>query len=656
MVTIFGGLAIAAREAALRITSSALLAAALLTTSSLVAVAQPGAPPPPLKLLTLGLVQASQPVEFEIVLPLSNPAALDALLADQQDSASPQFHKWLKPAEFAARFGASQQTVDAMALILRLLGLQVTPQSRSLHVVGTAAQVNLAFHISLVRATNAGGQQQFVANGPLTPPAALSLAGAVVSAFNPSGFQAMPLVHRSSGGYMNRSSGGYGQGGNSSSRPGYFYNDLKQAYGYPSYEATTTGKGKGGPRLDGTGATVAVVMASDVLDSDVSALFDQMNFKATSGQPSDPKLLGRRPVNGSAIFSTTNASSEEATIDVEQVLGGAPGAQVILYDPPDLSDQSLISTYTAIVNDDVADVVSMSFGQCELYYTAQYNNGIDQTAVLKIFSELFKQGNAEGITFIAASGDAGGLGCVNPGYFSGGSGQFVTGVSVPAADPNVTSVGGTNLITAAAAGGSDFTYVRENAWSDPELAFDPFSVGVNASGGLWGSGGGVSTLYAKPSYQALVSTGSLSFRTVPDIAMEMGGCPDMTQGSCNGGDADRDGSGNTERSSLNIVFDGQPDSVVGTSAAAPELASAVALLVETQGRQGNLNPYLYMLARRQASGGATYFHQSIPGFNGVASGGSNYNLVTGNGTPDVTTLIGLTNTDRAGAPQSASNP
>lgn len=198
----------------MRIANSALLAAALLTTSSLVALAQPGAPlstrqpasPPKLKIL--GPVPASQPVEFDVVLPLSNSAALDALLADQQNPISPQFHKWLKPAEFAARFGASQQAVNVTASTLKQFGLQVTPQSRSLHVAGTAAQVNMAFNVSLVLAANASGQQQLVASGSLTPPAALSLTGALVSAFNPSGFQAMPLMRRSSGGYMNRSSGG----------------------------------------------------------------------------------------------------------------------------------------------------------------------------------------------------------------------------------------------------------------------------------------------------------------------------------------------------------------------------------------------------------------------------------------------------------------
>ncbi|WP_428393257.1 S53 family peptidase [Lichenicoccus sp.] len=646
----------------MRLIKPALLGAALLVTSPLLALAQDDplsawrdhqrhASPPKLKVL--GPAPASQPVEFDVVLPLTNPAGLDALLAEQQDPASPQYHHWLKPAEFAARFGADQQIVNAVASTLKQFGLQVTPQSRSLHVAGTATQVNMAFNVSLSLAANAAGQQQLIADRPLTAPATLSSAGAVVSAFKASSFQAMPAVRRSAGGYMNRSTRGYTQG--SPSGLGYFYNDLKQAYGYPSYQATMSGKGKG-PRLDGSGTTVAVVMASDVLDTDIAALFDQMNFKATSGQPSDPTLFARRPVNGSAIFSTTNTASEEATIDVEQVLGGAPGAHVILYDTPDLTDQSLISAYTAIVNDDVADVVSLSFGQCELYYTRAYNNGSDQTAVLNIFSELFKQGNAEGITFIAASGDAGGLGCLNPAYFSGGSGQFIAGVSVPAADPNVTAVGGTNLVTAGAIGGSDSAYVRENAWSDPELAFDPFGVGVSASGGLWGSGGGVSTIYARPWYQSLVSTGSWWYRTVPDVAMEMGGCPDIAQAPCNGGNTSLNGWGNIERSSLTIVFNGQLDSVVGTSAAAPEMASAVALLVETQGRQGNINPFLYTLARRQASGGAAYFHENINGFNGNAPGSGAYDLTTGVGSPDVATMLGLTNINRAGAPHSASNP
>ena len=169
---------------------------------------------------------------------------------------------------------------------------------------------------------------------------------------------------------------------------------------------------------------------------------------------------------------------------------------MILYDTPDLSDQSQVSALVAVDNDNTADVVSMSYGQCELYYTAAYNNGVDQTATLRLYTELYEQGNAQGITFVGASGDSGGLGCMSPSYFAGAGGGFVAGVSVPAADPNVTAVGGTNLVTAAAAGGADSSYMRENAFAELEPAFDPLGLGNPVAGGVFGAGGGVSTLYA----------------------------------------------------------------------------------------------------------------------------------------------------------------
>ena len=613
----------------------------------------PAASAPPLTIVSTA--PPSQPVEFDIMLPLTNAAGLDTLVAQQQDPGSPNYHKWLKPASFASRFGPNPQLVQVVSAALQSFGLHVTAQSRSVHVSGTIGEVNAAFKATLATAADALGRQHLVASNGLVVPPALSNAGAVISAFTGGGFEAAPMVRRSGSGYVHNSSNGYGSPASSSSPSGgYFYNDLKQAYDFPSYQSSAAvGHGQ---RLDGTGSTVAVVMASDVLDTDVAALFDHENFRANSGAATDPAISARRMVNGGAAFSATNPASEEATLDVEQVLGGAPGANVILYDTPDLTDQSLISAYVAIVNDNTADVVSLSFGQCELYYTAAYNGGQDQTAILRLYSELFEQGNAQGITFVAASGDAGGLGCLNPGYFSGSSGQFIPGVSVPAADPDVTAVGGTNLVTAAEAGGSGSGYARENAWSDPEIAFDPFGLGVNASGGVWGAGGGVSTLYAKPTYQSLVSTASSSFRTVPDVGLQVGGCPDIASSPCNGGDVTNDGSGNAERSTLNVVFNGLWDGVVGTSAAAPEMAGAVALMVETQGRQGNLNPYLYALAQRQAAGGATYFHQSVPGFNGMTANAGTYNETTGNGTPDVSAMIGLASLPAAGLPQSASNP
>ncbi len=620
---------------------------------------------PTLKLV--GLPSASQQVEFDIILPLRNVPALNTLLAAQQNPSLPQYHRWLTPAQFGAQFGADPQTMAQVVRILQGFGMQAVAQSRSVHVTTTVAQVQAAFTTTLAVAANASGKQRLVLGQALALPQGLSNLGIIVSAFSSSGFDAAPFVRQASVGYVRQASVGYDAPA-SSSNPGggYFYNDLKQAYHYPSYRSSVTVNGKT-QRLDGTGATVAVLMSGDVLDSDVTTLFNHENFTANSGQTADPALFARRVVNGGAAFSGSDPGSEEASVDVQQVLGGAPGSHVILYNTPDLSDQSLISGYAAIVNDNAADVVSLSLGQCEMYYTADYNGGQDQTAILNTFTELFKQGNAQGITFVAASGDAGGLGCISPGYFSGGTGSFTAGVSVPAADPDVTAVGGTNLVMAASSTlvGEVLTpltslmaatgYLRENAFSDPELPFDPYGMGSNLANGIWGAGGGTSNLYLQPSYQSLVKTGS-SYRTVPDVGMAMGGCPNIADTPCNGGDLADDGSGNAERSYVNVVFNGYWDSVIGTSVAAPEFASAVALMVEAHGRQGNINLYLYSLAQEQASGGASNFHQSIPGFNGLVGNAGSYNLTTGNGTPDVLAMLGMRSGSAASAPRSASNP
>ncbi|MBE7210255.1 MAG: S8/S53 family peptidase [Gluconacetobacter diazotrophicus] len=599
---------------------------------------------------------ASQPVQFDVVLPLRNAAALDGLLAAQQDPASPSYHRWLTPAQFSARFGPSAATMAAAAAQLRMLGFQVTPRSRSLHATGTAATVDAAFNTTLTTATDTTGQPRLVSGGPLTWPTALSMLGAVVPAFGSSAFTAAPFMHRAGNGYMHRAGNGYGAPTSAAPPSGsLFFDDLRQAYDFPSYRLTVGG-GPAASRLDGTGTTVAVLMSSDVLDSDVEALFAARNFAAAANTAAEPRVAMRVPVNGGNGFSADNDTAEEATLDVEQVLGAAPGTRLQLYVTPDLGDPSLISALAQIDEDDGADVVSMSFGQCERYYTAAYNNGQDQTVVLRTFSELFKQGNAQGITFVAASGDSGGLGCIGSSYFNGQPGSFTAGVSVPAADPNVTAVGGTNLSVAAANGGTGSAYANENAWSDPEVPYDPYGLGTTVSGGVWGAGGGVSSLYARPAYQDAAGIGDAGHRAVPDLGMQAGGCPDIATAPCNGGNSAVDGAGNTDRSALTIAFNGTWDAVIGTSAAAPQVAGIVALLVEGSGRQGNINPLLYAMARGGSAGGASPFRQDVPGFNGIATNGGSYNFTTGNGTLDVARFLGLGDAERAGAPGTPSNP
>ena len=604
--------------------------------------------PVPGPLQVVGAASASQPVQFDVVLPLTNGSGLVQLLVQMNTPGSATYHKWLTPAAFAAQFGPVPGSMMQATVILRQYGFTVTPQTRSLHVSGTVAQVNAALGVWLQLTEDSVGRTRLGTSGPLAPASALANLGISVPAFHIGITDANPMVLRSAAGYVLRAAAGYQTEGGDSA---YLFNGLKQAYAYPSYQAAPP---NGAAHLDGRGATVAVIMASDVQNSDVQALFDTDGWQANSGQTSDPAIFARRPVNGGPSAAYDATSSEEATLDVEQVLGSAPGSHVILYDTPDLSDQSLVSALVAVDNDNTADVVSMSYGQCELYYTAAYNAGVDQTATLRLYTELYEQGNAQGITFVGASGDSGGLGCMSPSYFTGTGGAFVAGVSVPAADPNVTAVGGTNLVTAASVGGADSSYLRENAFGEFEPALDPLGLGTSVSGGVFGAGGGVSTLYAKPAYQNLVGTGSNSFRAIPDIGMQVGGCPDFGLGAC-----DTLGliTGDTgERSAVAIVYNGVPDMLIGTSAAAPEMAGVVALMVQTQGRQGNLNPSLYNLAQRQAGGGSAYFHQTVAGSNGVVANSGTYNYTTGNGTPLVANLLGLSSGPLAGAPGTATNP
>ena len=190
----------------------------------------------------------------------------------------------------------------------------------------------------------------------------------------------------------------------------------------------------------------------------------------------------------------------------------------------------------------------------------------------------------------------------------------------------------------------DSTYTSENANYDP-LGSDSF-FNTPATGVIWGSGGGISTYFAQPSYQTGISSVSRKWRLVPDVALHMGGCPGSAVFPCG-----------PNRSGDISILNGATVGVIGTSAAAPDFAGLLALRVElTHGRLGNENYRLYTLARAQAAGAKPLvFRTSISGNNGYATT-PGYNLVLGNGTVFGAAYLGVANQPLAGIPKSASNP
>jgi kumamolisin len=188
----------------------------------------------------------------------------------------------------------------------------------------------------------------------------------------------------------------------------------------------------------------------------------------------------------------------------------------------------------------------------------------------------------------------------------GGSSDGLTGdhVDFPASSPHVLACGGTHLAASASAISS------ETVWND------------GSSGGA--TGGGVSTMFAMPTWQKGLSAKKTSGTSA---ALKKRGVPDVA------GDAD-------PRTGYQVYVDGQAQVIGGTSAVAPLWAGLVARLAQAKGAKlGLLAPTLYSGAH---SGKATTGLRDITsGSNGGYSAHAGWDACTGLGTPNGTALLAL---------------
>jgi subtilase family serine protease len=408
---------------------------------------------------------------------------------------------------------------------------------------------------------------------------------------------------------------------------GYWFDDLKQAYSFPSFLS-----------FAGKARTIGVLMSSDFRLSDMNLYFSHEKLKTPS--------FSEVKINGGAPFDLNSSATFEAALDLQQTGGMAPQASIRLYNIPDLSDANIMAGIARINESNREDVVNMSFGGPELSFTAAYNGGHDLRGILRTEDELFAQGNAQGITFVASTGDFGAKPLPAAACFAQNAtskcGGMLASAEFPASSPHVTAVGGTNLITRHTSGSLDSTYVREAAYGDPVTS--DIEYGTPAQGEFWGSGGGNSITFGKPAYQKLVTTGSTA-RTVPDLSLQMGGCPQLPCAP--------------NRSFVIAVVGGQAFGLIGTSISSPDFAGLTALKVQRLGgRQGNENFAIYALAAKQAQNPSAplVFHRNIPGFNGLFSAVGNYNRVVGVGTVYGKNFILAPNVPVAGVPQTPTNP
>jgi subtilase family serine protease len=646
------------------------------------------------KEISVGAPAATKKVPFTVYFPLTHQAALEQFLKNVVDPKSPIYHHWLTPGQFKDAYGPDPKAVAQVKAALAAAGMTVKAehtQSLEAEASAAAAQSTFGIHLNTLRSASTGLERNVALEGHATLPAAFTAAGAHIVGFEPK-INMHVQSHRVA---FNPAAVPAARLDIAPLTQAYFADDMKAAYSFPSFQTFSKGTGLADyQQIVGLGTNIGILMSSIAQNSDLALQLNStitlngggtltQAYTANSNLPA-PVFTIREVSGGSGPFG--NSAADEASLDTQMSLGTAQGATEQLYDIPDLSDASVLAGYTAIVEDNTVDVVSSSFGGCEFPEVAPnpFNGFISEGWVLNLEHQIYEQGNAQGITFVASSGDEGSLPCPTDlsatGYYaSGGTSPAAPGVEEPAADPDVTGVGGTNLATTSTADAVD-TYVEENSYGDPLVSpFDIFGLGSGGmTGGYWGSGGGVSQFFAKPDYQNLVDTRNATQRTVPDISMQMGGCP--------GGiltDAESNFCNTQERSFTLVIIGGELSGLIGTSSSSPQFAGVVAHMIQLAGggsganppaagqpnapagRLGNINPMLYSLAATQIAAGGPqapanlqYFNRRIQGFSGYWGNDTilAYSYVLGVGTPNVTNLLGLQGAVPAGNPGTITNP
>ncbi len=293
---------------------------------------------------------------------------------------------------------------------------------------------------------------------------------------------------------------------------GYTPAQLRESYGITS------------SRYAGKGRTIAVVLneAWPTMLADANRFFASQRIAGFApGQYSENFDAGFASTCGVLESQPGAGPDPEEAIDVETAHIAAPAAKVILVaadcDPSDQAEsslgvQDLLDATTRVVDHHLADVVTSSWG-----YQDQYLSPADVAA----WNLVYQQGALEGIGFNYSSGD-------------GGSGVYPplgipATVQFPAADPWVTTVGGTTLAI-----GKHGTAIADYPWNESVTQVDSAGTGYTSPPpGDWqgGSGGGVTALFAEPGYQKPVVPAALARsnggghadRVVPDISADSGG-------------------------------------------------------------------------------------------------------------------------------------
>ena len=425
-------------------------------------------------------------------------AALDKLLADQQDPASPNYHNWLTPEQFAGRFGMSRRDTAIIANWLRSEGFTIVQIARARNWVafsGTAARVQSVLHTQIHRFL-LNGEQHYANTTEVSLPKALVGIVTGVNGLNDFLWKSMVARRMSA------------QGGTSGVPSTQAVNrnllapdDIDTIYDIkPLYAAG----------IDGTNMNLVIVGQTDIALSDITEFRAGFNL---------PTIKLQQTLATGCVNPGTTGDLIEADLDLEWSGAVARNANIIFVQC-DTAHGGVFTSAQYAIDNNLAPVISMSYGGCEPL------NG--QTTATQIRA-VIQQANSSGITFMSSAGDEGAAAC-DTGHPPPATGGLE--VNLPASVPETTALGGSEFNEGSGTYwgsngpnlGSALSYIPEEGWNDTALG-----------GGFASTGGGKSIYFTKPAWQS----GTDRVRDVPDVTIAASPDHDgyllCTSGSCAGG-------------------------------------------------------------------------------------------------------------------------
>jgi subtilase family serine protease len=585
----------------------------------------------------LGTASSSLPMQ-RMLLVLRRSAeqehGLRKLLDDQQDKASPSYHKWLTPEQYGRQFGPSDSDLQEITSWLQSHGFQVgTTKGRTvLEFSGTAGQVEEAFHTTIHKYLVNNEQHWANATDPMIPAALTPAVTGVLTLHN---FLKKPTLNFSGEPVAAKVLPGKKPQVTFPQNGGFVHALSPQDYGV-IYNMNSLSV----PSI----STIAVVGRTNLYNGgqDVSnflGLFGGGSFLITLNGPDPGDLGGGEEAEGTLDSSWATALAPTSTVNF------VVSASTDTTDGVDLSE-------TFIIENNLAAIMTESFSACELYAT---------DSQLAFASTMAEQAAAQGITYIVSTGDSGAAGCDSP---SVAPASFPVSVNYLASTPFTVAVGGTMFnengqdatywSTTAPISESALSYIPENVWNESSLSNGLWSGSGGASAGNIASGLGSTGGVPKPDWQSgVVGIPSDGVRDLPDVSLTAaqhdayllcldGSCVPDSQGQ------------------LFVYF------VSGTSASAPAFAGIMAYVDEQNSivtgnpRVGSPNYVLYRLAATQseypsqcngsdtaAAPAATCVFNDITTGNNVVPGeagseyqaSAGYDLATGLGSLNVGNLV-----------------